>query len=191
MKQPSSSKLKQELRDAGAAPGDATKLSQFATGLTRLQTGTPKLSDGIRWRPRRRVWSVLPAVALAGAGGLLAGLLLVALAQTSFPGSLLYPVKRASEAVALQTQPDYRGVLMMRRAQEVRELVSRNGSSDLVATTLHDYATDAIAYKAQTGQNYAAFRYCQANLQQAESQARGKERQQIAGTLAALPADIN
>jgi hypothetical protein len=103
----------------------------------------------------------------------------------------LYPLKRTSEAVALQAQPDFRGVLMMRRAQEVRELVGHNGSPDLVASTLHDYASDAVAYKAQTTQNYAAFRYCQANLQQAESQASGQERQQIASTLADIPVDTN
>jgi hypothetical protein len=133
---------------------------------------------------------VVPTATLAAAGGLLAGLILVALAQTSFPGSRLYPLKRASETVALRAQPDYRGVLMMRRAQEVRELVSRKGSQHLVVTTLHDYVADATAYKAQTSQNYAAFSYCQANLQQAETQAGGQERQAIAATLASLPADI-
>jgi hypothetical protein len=184
--------LKQELQAAGAAPEDAARLTRLAAGLGRLKAQGPQLAVGHR-PPQTgdRWWPALPTVGLAAAGGLLTGLVLVALAQTSFPGSWLYPVKRASEAVAVQAQPDYRAVLMMRRAQEVRELVAHNGSPRLVATTLHDYTVEATAYQAQSGRNYGAFRYCQTNLQQAETQAGGQERQAIAATLAAFPPDVN
>lgn len=189
MKRPTNTPLHQELEAAGAKPKDATQLTQLATGLTRLKAAGPQL---VTPKPSHRIWRwpVWPSVATA-LGGVVAGVVVVSLAQTSLPGNWLYPVKRASEAVAIQIQPDYRGVVMMRRAQEVRELVGQNGSPELVATTLHDYSTEAIAYKAQTSQNYAAFRYCQSNLQQAAGQAQGSERQAITATLASLPADIN
>ena len=186
MKRSLNSDLNQELQAAGAKPEDAAQLVALATGITRLKTTGPQLAPSRSSRQSHfQWWPLLPAAA----GGLFAGLILVALAQTSFPGSWLYPVKRASETVALQTQPAYRGVVMMRRAQEVRELVTTNANPSLVTSTLHDYATDAVAYQAQSTENYAAFRYCQSNLQQAESQARGSERQEIAATLASLPAD--
>ena len=176
--------MERELRAAGASSDDVQELSRLATSLARLKT--PGLAPGFGWRRRlrSRLW-------LAGSGvvsGLVVGVLLVAVAQTSYPGGLLYPLKRASETVAVAVHPDYRGAQMMRRAEEVRQLATSHRDPALVAATLQDYRTEAVAYQSQT-QNYAAFKYCQAYLQQAEGAASGSERQEISNTLATFRPD--
>jgi hypothetical protein len=120
---------------------------------------------------------------VAAAVFLVVGMGGVSLAQSSLPGSWLYPVKRASENAAVAVDPSYRATLMMRRASEVQQLVGKGASQQRVLATLTSYQAEAAAYKTK---NYAAYSYCKANLQQAEASANPAEKQMIASTLRSL-----
>lgn len=174
-------KLPAELRAAGASRQEAEELGRIAVSLIRLKGREPVVSVKVRHRYR------LPLkLSLAITGGLLLGGLVVAAAQTVYPGNWLYPVKRVSENLAVAIRPDYRGVVMMRRAQEVKELVASHSDPSLVATTLQDYRLEAAAYKTK---NYAAFEYCKANLVQAEALASVSEKPLIASAIAGINVD--
>jgi hypothetical protein len=118
---------------------------------------------------------------------LLIGMTSVASAQTSLPGNWLYPVKRLSENTAVKFNPNYRATLMMRRADEVKQLIGAQADSKQVIATLAAYDVQAASYKSK---NYPAFAYCKSNLEQAAAQANPVEKQHIATTLASLT-DIN
>ena len=74
---------------------------------------------------------------------------------------------------------------MMKRAQEVKQLIAEHANSSLVLATLADYQTKASAYKSVSA-NYAVFEYCKNNLQQAAAIAPSPERQAINKTLLSL-----
>jgi len=175
----SKSKLSQELRRAGAKPAETDGLVKVAAQLRHLKASGPAYA-----RPRWRRWNLAP-LAMAAVAGIILGSVLVAYAQTSLPGSWLYPAKRASEKVAVAVDPAYRATLMMRRSQEVEALVGRHANQQVILATLADYRTAAAAYKAD---NYAAFEFCKSNLQQAASAAPGPERAAIDNTLSSLRA---
>ena len=168
------SRLRGELLSAGADKAEIDQLTAIAADLRNLKTSTA---------PNRRL-SLAP-FALAGFAGILIGALLVTLSQTSLPNSLLYPVKKTSEHIAVAVDPDYRGVVMMRRAQEVRKLVAARASTKTVLATLADYKSEAMAYKTNSA-NYSVFEFCKTNLLQAESGASGSENQAIKNTLSSL-----
>jgi hypothetical protein len=74
---------------------------------------------------------------------------------------------------------------MMRRAQQVQQLVAGHAGSPVVLATLADYRTEASAYKS-TSTNYAMFEYCKTSLRQAAAAAPNPERQAIDKALLAL-----
>ncbi|HEY5442535.1 MAG TPA: hypothetical protein VIJ68_03285 [Candidatus Saccharimonadales bacterium] len=166
--------LHDELAAAGAKPAETKGLLEVAHQLRHLRAA--KVSQ-----PRRR-WRFAPA-GVAAVVGLVLGANLIAYAQTSLPGSWLYPVKRLSERVAVSFDPNYRATLMMRRSEEVAQLVNHRASSPVVLATLADYRTDAAAYKSA---NYAAFEYCKSNLKQAAAAAPKPQQQAIDSTLTSL-----
>ena len=171
------STLGKELRLAGAKQSETDGLLDVAARLHHLTNGEAV------YRPAgRRRWQ-LASLGLATVTGLLIGAALVAYAQTSLPGSWLYPAKRASEKVAVAIDPGYRATLMMRRSQEVAALVRHHSGQPIILATLADYRAEAAAYKST---NYAAFEYCKNNLQQAAAIAPGQERSAIANTLSSL-----
>jgi hypothetical protein len=178
--------IQDELQSAGANPGESTELERLATSLSRLKGTEPPGAPNFRLTGRqlsrqlfRRPW---PHV-LSAAAGVLLGVVLLAVAQSTVSGSWLYPLKRASEAITIQVAPSYRATAMMRRAEEVQQLVAHRGQPQLITNTLSDYRQTALAYKTK---NYAAMEYCQRSLQQAETTATGPERQEIAATLSQL-----
>jgi len=173
-------KLSTELRQAGAKPAETAGLVEVADQLNGLKSGGPAYSPA---NSRHRYnWVGLGVAAITG---ILLGSFLVAYSQTSLPGSWLYPAKRLSEKVAVAVDPNYRATLMMRRSQEVEELVGRHAGQPVILATLADYRIEAAAYKSG---NYAAFEFCKNNLQQAANNATSAERAAINDTLSSLQA---
>jgi hypothetical protein len=174
-----------ELVAAGAETTEANDLSRLALALGHLETTEGKMPATTRPAIKRR-WQVrlLPTM-LTGLAGVALGMLLVMLAQTSLPGSTFYPIKRASERVAVSVQPSYRGTIMMRRAQEVQALVSQQAAPGLVMNALADYQADAQSYKTPSA-DYSLFEFCKSSLRQAEARATTPERQAIQQTLTTL-----
>lgn len=177
--------LEQELQAAGADPGLARELVALAGQVSQLKGREPKpLTPKSLTKRRPRIFA--PLTILVATAGLALGVVLVAFSQTSYPGNVLYPVKRASESLAVSVAPDYRGTLMMRRAGEVKHLVARHHDARLVMTALAEYKVEVAAYKTN---NYATLEYCKSNLQQAETMAQGQEHQAIADTLASVKSE--
>ena len=173
MKNQSHNNLTEELKLAGAADSEVNGLVSVASKLGRLKNA--KTSS----------WKTLVPVGLTSLTGLALGMTLVILSQTVLPGSLLYPVQKLSDNVAMGVNPEYRGTVMMKRAQEVKQLITDQANSNLVLATLADYQTEAAAYKSASA-NYAVFEYCKSNLQQAAAKAPNPERQAINKALLTL-----
>ena len=172
-----------ELKGAGASDAEIRGLLNLASDLGRLTPDNhskQRLTLRSTGPPFR-----LPLLVLGGMACLLIGMSLTTFAQTSLPGSWLYPAKRLSEQAAVLIQPAYRAAIMMRRAQEVRSLVADHAGSRTVLATLSAYQTAASAYKFDVT-NYSAFEYCKTNLEQAETRATSQEQQAIKTTLASL-----
>lgn len=171
--------LQSELRLAGASDKEARELTQLASRLKKLQSPRTESAP----QRKRSAWArLLPTTGVAVVA-LLLGMSSVTLAQSSLPGSLLYPVKRLSENAAVTVDPSYRATLMMRRANEVEQLIGKRASTKQVLTMLGAYNVQASAYKSK---NYAAFAYCKSNLQLAMADANSTEKQAITITLNSL-----
>lgn len=180
MKSAFTATLRQELHGAGADEAETGRLLTIASQLGDLKTGKQVAAQPARGLRR----TLLPA-GISVVAGLAIGALLVMASQSSLPGNRLYPLKKASGQVAVALHPDYRGVIMMQRAQEVQKLVARHADSSMVLATLADYRSQAVAYKTGAA-NYSVFEFCKANLRQAEAGATGPERQAISQTVASL-----
>jgi len=172
MKRKSYRTLKTELLSAGASATEADELASLAGRLRTLRAAPERQKAALRF-------GLLPA-SLVAMVTLLVGMAVVSFSQSSLPGNVLYPVKRVSENTAVAANPSYRATLMMRRADEVRQLVANGASSGRVSATLDLYQTEAAAYKSE---NYPAFAFCRSNLQQAEKRANPAEKAQIAEVL--------
>ena len=173
--------LKEELVLVGASSSEVDDLLHVASGLVQLRN--PKLDSG--QTKQRRKWKNLIPIGISALSGLAVGMVLVVMAQTVLPGSHLYPIQKLSDNVAISINPDYRGNVMMKRAQQVKQLVAKNAKSNLVLATLSDYQLEATSYKSKPT-NYAVFEYCKNNLQQAANSAPINERQAINNTLSTL-----
>lgn len=167
--------LRRELRLAGASEVEARELAALAVDLRRLRPATRHHSR----------WTTILPFGLTSLAGLALGMMLVIFSQTAVAGSWLYPVQKLSDSVAILIHPDYRGAVMMKRAQQVKQLVATHASSQLVLATLASYQTEAIAYKS-TSDDYSMFEYCKASLQQAAAIAPTPERQAIEAALVSL-----
>jgi hypothetical protein len=170
--------LHEELKSAGAGSHEINELVAVASNLKQL-----KSSNKPR-QPRSR-WAIIIPAGLTALSGLALGMALVVFSQTALPGSWLYPVQKLSDNVAVAVHPQYRGTVMMRRAQQVQQLVAKRAGSPVVLATLADYQAVASAYKS-TPANYVMFEYCKTSLRQAAAAAPNPERQAINKALLAL-----
>lgn len=175
-----SNSLRKELELAGATDSEIKELLPLASRLKQL-----KSSKAVPRRRHRTRWQSLLPVGITSLTGLAMGMALVILSQSVLPGSLLYPVQKLSDNVSMSVDPAYRGTVMMKRAQQVKQLIAEHASSNLVLATLADYQTEATAYKSAPA-NYTVFEYCKSNLQQAANMAPALERQAINKTLSSL-----
>lgn len=178
--------LRHELKLAGASGSEINELLPVASALKQLKTPNHTILNS---NVHRRRWASWPKIATLGGMSALCGLALgtaiVIVSQTVLPGSWLYPVQKLSDNVAVAMQPRYRGTIMMKRAQQVNQLVAEHANSRVVLSALTDYRIEAAAYKFKST-NYAVFEYCRSNLQQAATMSTGRQRQAIIDSLLSL-----
>lgn len=167
--------LLHELQAAGASESEARELQSLALQLGQLKPRPARM--------HKRNWKL--AVPIGAAIGALAILLVVVLTRGVMPSNMLYPVQRVSDSVAIAVHPSYRATVMMRQAEQVRELVETHAPSSAVMTALNDYQHQASAYRAHYA-NYEVFEHCKDSLRQAANHANGQDRQAINHTLTGL-----
>jgi hypothetical protein len=177
--------LREELKSARATDPEIKELLALATSLQQLKSSKASPSKDKSRGLYQSTWKKFLPICITSVAGLAMGMALVILSQTVVPGSWLYPVQKLSDNISMSVDPDYRGTIMMKRAQEVKELVTEHASSDLVLATLEDYQHEALAYRSAPA-NYAVFEYCKSSLQQAVAIAPSSERQAINNTLLSL-----
>jgi hypothetical protein len=177
--------LKNELRQVGATNSEVNELAELVSDIKQLKDSKDLTQLPVMKFRRRATWRPLVPVGLASVSGIVLGMVLVIFSQATLPGSFLYPVQRLSDSMVVFVDPNYRGTVMMKRAQEVKQLVSNHANSSLVIATLNDYMSEASVYKSASS-NYAAFEYCKNTLEQAANKATGSEHQAIEGSLSSL-----
>ncbi len=185
MKSQTRNNLKKELISAGAPDSEVNGLLSVARDLRQLKSAEAAFLAPILTDKPESSWRKLIPIGLTSITGLALGMALVILAQTVSPGSWLYPVQKLSDNVAMSVDPSYRGTVMMKRAQEVKQLIAGHANSNLVLATLADYQTEAATYKSVSA-NYAVYEYCKNNLRQAAANAPNPERQAINNALLSL-----
>lgn len=177
--------LHEELRSVGSTGREINDLVAVANNLKHLKGVAKPIAKPAYRNQLRGRWSILIPAGLTALSGLVLGMGLVIFSQTVLPGSWLYPIQRLSDSVAVAVHPQYRGTIMMQRAQQVQQLVAEHASSPTVLATLSDYQVEASAYKS-TSANYAMFEYCKTTLRQAAAVAPNPERQSISKALLSL-----
>jgi hypothetical protein len=175
--------LRKELLAAGASAAEVKELLPLASKLNLLKDNGPMTAKNSE-RTRRWLRIVKPAAFVAS--GLAAGMFVIIISQAALPTSWLFPVQKFSDHVAISIHPQFRANVMMKRAQQVNQLVASHANSKQVLATLADYSSEAAAYKSTAHANYAAFEYCKTNLQQAASAASPDVRRAISTSLQSI-----
>lgn len=172
--------LQDELCLAGASAHQAAELATLAGQLKSLKTA-PQATTKTLFEPlvpparSRFKLYVLPAFSF-----LMIVAVLLTFAQSSLPGSLLYPVKRASENTVAFVDPGFKATMMMRRAQEINDLVATHAPAAVVVATLEDYRSDVQLYRVS---DTSVLKYCTSKLQAAAAIAPDYEKRVILKTL--------
>jgi hypothetical protein len=175
--------LRSELHQVGADNTEVEMLLPIASSLGRLKRGHAQS------RAKRRgaqLWPQFMKLAASGTLVLALGMFVIISSQIASPNSWLYPLQKVSDSVAISLHPQYRATIMMKRAQQVNQLVADHADSKLVLSTLADYTSEASAYKATPHANYAAFEFCRDNLQRAAAGAPPDIRRAITSSLQAI-----
>jgi hypothetical protein len=176
--------LKDELKMAGATKSELDVLVNIAgrfdnlKGVSNQTTAKEEDSKTGRFKP-------VFAIGLPAVFGLVLGMFLIVSSQTVLPGNVLYPIQKASDSLAVSMDSSYRGTIMMKRADQVKQLVNNHADSSKVISTLADYKQQAESYKSVSS-NYDAFEYCKNSLEQAAKAAPTHERDAINNTLQSL-----
>lgn len=177
--------LREELKLTGATDSEIKELLPLAANLKQLKNSRGSQSKATVHRQRHSRWKTLLPIGITSITSLALGMTLVILSQTVLPGSVLYPIQKLSDNASMTVDPSYRGTVMMKRAQEVKQLIAKHAPSNLVMATLADYRVEASVYKSSSA-NYAVFDNCKEYLQQAAAIAPSPERQAINNTLLSL-----
>ena len=109
----------------------------------------------------------------------------VALAQKSLPGDVLYPIKRLSENIAVSLKPSLEQGIVVRRSQEVKDLVEQKEDPGLVKDTLDDFSEDSQKAKSE-GHANGNIEEGVRNLEEAKERSSDDEKKQIEETLKKL-----
>ncbi|HVA11582.1 MAG TPA: hypothetical protein VNG32_05490, partial [Candidatus Dormibacteraeota bacterium] len=135
MKNHSTKNLRGELESAGATTSEIDELIAVASNINKLKSSKNLAVKPSIKRRRQINWKGLVPVGVTSLSGLALGMALVILSQTVLPGSLLYPVQKFSDTIAISLNTNYRGTVMMKRAQEVKQLIAKHANSNLVLAT--------------------------------------------------------
>lgn len=186
--------LEEELRAGGAGVTEARELADLAGRLPELRrlplvATPPGLTVGRRFARRRLAWArsarMLAFASTAAVTVLVTGGVIAA-AQSAMPGTALYPVKLGTERVAVRLAPGMHDEIMMRRADEVNELVARHSRPAQVDAALASY--EQAVEKDPSG-SYAARDYCAGMLKTAAHEADPATSAKIMSSLSRLKLD--
>lgn len=179
-----SGQLRKQLRQVGANSTEINELVPIASQLSKLSQRQAVTAQTPSFNWFTRLFKPLTLIA----SGLVLGILLIVVSEAASPASFLYPVQKFSDGVAVDIHPQYRATVMMKRAQQVDQLISQHASSKRVLATLADYTQQANAYKVSTHTDYSAFEFCKDSLEQAAISASPTVKQAIASSLQSLEA---
>lgn len=115
-------KLRKELRSVGAGEHEADKLADVAISLKKLKPHGLSAETKRRLAPKPELSREPHGLRWAVAGTFATACLLLIVAQSALPGSWLYGLKRKTETIRTQIQPDYQDNLVEKREAEVQEL---------------------------------------------------------------------
>jgi len=175
--------LRKELRASGATAQEAGQLSRLAHDLRLLrQEGQDANDKNLLPLTLRRL--IVPSLYIVL--GVITGVFVLSSAQAALPNSWLFPVQKFSDNLTVRLYPQYRETIMMKRADQVNELVARRASDRATLDALADYTEIAAEYKSAPHANYAAFRYCKSRLMQAANGANPEVGRAIRGSLESL-----
>jgi len=175
--------MRRELYTAGATTAEVDDLLLIADSLRLLRHSNSVVERKNRSRRGIKMIVVPAAYVLIG---IMVSTFIAVIAQVASPDSWLFPVQKASDNVAVMLHPQYREVIMMRRADQVRELAVNESSARAQLGALTSYMEVADEYKNQPHADYAAFRYCESQLSQAAKTATPQVRQAINRSLYSL-----
>ena len=186
--------LTKELKIRGLSQAQADELGEVAGSLRQIgrfpRSEEVKEQFLVRLLGARKkesfAWSRLfaPAVAFVLILAVLASGSVV-LAQKSLPGDFLYPVKRLSENAAVSLNPEFEQKIVVRRSQEVKDLVEQKEDPGLVKDTLDDFSKDSQKAKSE-GHANGNIEEGVRNLEDARERSSDDERRQIEETLKTL-----
>lgn len=133
-------KLRKELKSVGATLHEADKLAEVAElvgsikmrGLSAETKHRLAPTQDVARRPRIHAPHLTPAWKLSLGGSFATACILLIVAQSALPGSILYPVKRSTEAARLLVQPSYNDVLVEKREDEVEQLKAHDEADPIV-----------------------------------------------------------
>lgn len=180
MKDEKLEQLESELRQAGAGVSEAADLSRLAFDLKKLKKYQVQNQDTKQFRLR------LLRPYFAGALLLAIVTLPIIWAQSVQPTNWLFPVQKAADSVAVSVHPGYRADVMMKRSEQVNNLVASGANERVILATLADYTAQAKSYEKMPHTSYAAMEYCETNLKQAAAVASPKIKNAIHASLDSL-----
>ena len=171
-----------ELIAAGAEPSEAAELANFEQSLKKPMfersqelklknvnqvLGQLNKRSGFDWRRYIRPFGLaLGGLSLAGAS--------VFASQGSLPGEPLYPIKRLSETVFEQINPEFKDDIPVRRSEEVKSLIEKNENDDSIKKSLEDYQKQS-----SESENKDSIRQAEDNLKKAQEGASEKSKEEI------------
>lgn len=171
-----------ELIAAGAKPSEASELAQFEKSLNKplLQrshgfklTQVKKVLERLNKSHRLSWRRFIRPLGLAISGLSVAGASVFA-SQGSLPGEPLYPIKRLSETVFEQINPEFKNEIPIRRSEEVKNLIESDKDDDAIKKSLEDYQKQS----ADT-ENEESIKQAEANLRKAQESATEKSKEEI------------
>ena len=177
--------IRKELIDAGASRSEVNELALLASDIAKLKNDHSFVKPS-HTRPRttlrhKRFVFALSAV-IASFLIVIVGIGLIT--QRSLPGNKLYSVKQRSEDAFSVVDPNFQKTIIMRRAQEVNELVAANASPNLILDTLDDYQSDVWTYNINDA---TVLNYCRSKLRMAALNASPEVKAAIYRTLGSFP----
>ena len=172
-------KLIEELKAGGASGRESEDLAYFSKNLENLYKfeRSEKLKEKFLGRTPKKIIYISHR-AFAGimlSAVLLLGFASVVSAQGSIPGDPLYPVKRISEQVITYINPSFKGEILQRRSQEIRELSSRNNQPQM-QETISSYEKVLNENRKISPEDISASKN---NLEEAQKNASGQNKAEI------------
>jgi len=171
--------LIEELKQAGATQPEADNLGDFVKALkqpllVRSRSFKLKKLRELKTKPEKKYffnWKRLFAPLTLGFASLTMAAGAVFASQGSMPGEPLYGVKRWSEKVFQTINPSFAARATQRRSEEIKQLVFKKSSEDLVKKSVKDFKETPVG--TQTSKE------SQDNLQEAEAKATGNSKEEI------------